>query len=55
MRKRYFLFFGLLCAAFAAFAEKDSCCTKNYETASFLTCFGPDSLHRKGVSSLRDE
>lgn len=48
MRKRHFLFFGLLCAVFAAFAQKDSCCTKNYETASYLTCFGPDSLHRQG-------
>ena len=48
MRKRHFLFFGLLCAAFAAFAQKNSCCTKNYETASYRICFGPDSLHRQG-------
>ena len=48
MRKRHILFFVLLCAVFAAFAQKNSCCTKNYETASYLTCFGPDSLHRKG-------
>lgn len=48
MRKRHFLFFGLLCAAFAAFAQKDSCCTKIYETASYRICFGPDSLHRQG-------
>ncbi len=48
MRKKHFLFFGLLCAAFAASAQKDSCCTKNYETASYRICFGPDSLHRQG-------
>ena len=48
MRKRQSLVLGLLCAVFAACAQKDSCCTKNYETASYLTCFGPDSLHRKG-------
>ena len=47
MRKRHILFFVLLCAAFAAFAQKNSCCTKNYETASYLTCFGPDSLHQQ--------
>ncbi len=48
MRKRHFLFFVLLCAAFATFAQNDSCNTKNYETASYLTCFRPDSLHRQG-------
>ena len=47
MRKRHILFFVLLCAVFAAFAQKNSCCTKNYETASYLTCFGPDSLHQQ--------
>ncbi|MDY6348756.1 MAG: hypothetical protein SPL42_10090 [Bacteroidales bacterium] len=48
MRKRHILFFVLLCVVFATFAQKDSCCTKNYETASYLFCFAPDSLHRQG-------
>ena len=37
MRKRHILFFVLLCAVFAAFAQKDSCCTKNYENGSATT------------------